>query len=1243
MSESNTHHRKTSRSVPRKITYPAELPITEWRPELLDAIRDNQVVIVAGETGSGKSTQLPKMCLELGRGRTQRIGHTQPRRIAARAIAERVAEELNTQMGGLVGYTVRFTDEVEDSTAIKVMTDGILLNEIQRDRDLRQYDTIIIDEAHERSLNVDYLLGYLKRLLPRRPDLKVIITSATIDTERFAEHFDDAPVLEVEGRGHPVELRYRPLGAVDGSEPRDQSQGICDAVMELAAESHGDILVFCSGEREIRDAVDALSDLQLRHTEILPLYGRLSAAEQHRVFSGHTGRRIVVSTNVAETSLTVPGIRSVIDAGMARISRYNRRTKVQQLPIEAISKASARQRAGRCGRLGPGICIRLYDEADFDGRPDFTDPEILRTSLASVMLQMAAANLGDVRRFPFIDPPDTRSIKDGVALLDELGAITEAESGTRAWLTPIGRSLARIPVDPRLGRMLLAGHENACLDEVLTIASALSIQDPRERPTDKEEAADQKHRRFADESSDFLSWLRLWEYISRQRDELTSNQFRRMCRKDFLNWRRVREWQDLRAQLRRVSRDLRMHPNRKPATPELVHESLLAGLLSHVGHKDPDSWEYRGARGARFAIRPGSVLFKRAPEWIMAAELVETTRTWAVDVAVIDTATVERVGAHLIHRSISDPWWDQERGAAVGRETVTLFGLPLANERVVTYERFDAAASRELFIAHALVSGEWDTHHEFAGHNDEQIAAVVELETRERRSDLMVTDEELFRFFDERIPTEATSTRAFDSWWKDERHRSPQLLHLTLDDLINQNAPASDVDAYPRSWHYGDLDLHLDYEFDASSTNDGVTIDVPIGALDRIDPAVFEWSIPGFREELITELIRSLPKRIRREFTPAPDTAREIVIDIDPSEGRLLESLARTLSRRGGALVRPDDFDTDRVPRHLRPRYRIMGDDESTVAEGDDLAALRTELRRTARETVASSSQFEERTGITAWDFGDLPRTLTLKGQGHALEAFPTLIDEGDSVSVRIVATRDEQADEMWSGLRRLLILSLPSPRRLMSAVLADHQPLPIHSSPYEDANEWMQDCLACAIDEMLAGSSEGAWSKAEFDQLAGVVRNGVGDALERVGAAAASMLQALHRLQLAMDNTNEATFGDVLDDIDQQVERFVFPGCITVIGAERLDGARRYLDGATYRLDKLRENPDRDRERMARVVALEDELDALSEVITPNAEMAEIAWSLQELRVSLFAQPVGVQGSVSEKRIRTALRALLT
>ncbi|NND02112.1 MAG: ATP-dependent RNA helicase HrpA [Acidimicrobiia bacterium] len=1228
------------RVAPKAIRYP-DLPIVEHRAELLDIIRDNQVVVVAGETGSGKSTQLPKLCVELGRGVAGQIGHTQPRRIAARSIAERVAEELQSAVGDLVGYQMRFKDETGPNTLIKVMTDGILLNELQRDHTLQRYDTLIIDEAHERSLNIDFLLGYLKQLLPRRPDLKVIITSATIDTERFSKHFDNAPIVEVSGRAYPVEIRYRPLVADDGGEPRDQTDGIVAAVEELATEGSGDILVFCSGEREIRDATEALSEIELAHTEILPLYGRLSAAEQHRVFSSHTGRRVVVATNVAETSLTVPGIRYVVDAGTARISRYSRRTKVQRLPIEAISQASANQRAGRCGRLGPGICIRLYSVEDFAGRPEFTDPEILRTNLASVILQMAAIGLGAIDGFPFVEPPDTRSIRDGVALLEELGAVQGDELGTRNWLTPVGRSLARIPLDPRLGRMLLAAHDEFCLDEMLTLAAALSIIDPRERPADLEQQADEKHRRFRDEGSDFVSLLNLWRYVENQRRDLTSNQFRRMCRREYLNWRRLREWQDLRAQLRRVSKELGLRHNRKPASGDDLHRALLTGLLSHVGTKDPDSFEYRGARGVRFAINPGSALFKKAPPWIMAAELVETSRTWARVNAPIEPAVVEEIGAHLVRRTISDAWWDRERGAAVARESVTMLGLPLVTDRIVMAARFDSAVARELFIRHALVLAEWETHHAFVAHNAEMIEQVMAQEAR-GRADMLVDEEAMVRFFAARLPDDVVSVRHFDRWWNTVREDNPHLLDMSADDLISAEAADVDEAAYPAVWQYGDVSLHLSYEFDPTSRYDGVTVSIPIEVLERIDPQVFSWNVPGFREDLITALMKSLTKRLRKQFVPIPDTARRLARSLDPRDGPLVEVLRRELTELGGEVVVPSDFNLAALPPHTRPHFRIVGDNDEVIDAGDDLESIRNALRSGAEVAVAVASHPIERSGITAWDFGDLPKTVQLKGETHVIDGYPALIDEGDSVAIRLVASSQDQLEESWQGIRRLVELQLPNPRRLLNSALTREGKLGIAVSPYPDWNDWAEDALNCALDKTISDHGGIVRTEQAFAELMLYSRENLLDALDSVGAHSDTILKELVRLTAAFESTNEERYGSALDDVADQVGQFVYPGFLAGIGFDRLPDLARYLRAATYRLERLPENPQRDAAATARVRALEGELDAIIGSIPWRPEMLDATWMLQELRVSLFAQPVGAKGKVSEKRVRQALDQLI-
>ncbi|MDX1689837.1 MAG: ATP-dependent RNA helicase HrpA [Acidimicrobiia bacterium] len=1229
-------------NAPAAIEYPDDLPITAWREELLETIADHQVVVVAGATGSGKSTQLPKLCLELGRGITGTIGHTQPRRIAARSIAERVADELGVAVGDAVGYTMRFTDEVSEGTLVKVMTDGILLAELQRDPALLAYDTIVLDEAHERSLNIDFLLGYLKRLLPERPDLKVVITSATIDTRRFSEHFDDAPVVEVSGRLYPVEVRYRPLDDPALPEPRDQTEAICDAVAELAQEGTGDVLVFCAGEREIRDAIDAIEDLDLPHTEVLPLFGRLSAAEQHRIFAPHTGRRIVVSTNVAETSLTVPGIRSVVDAGMARISRYSRRTKVQRLPIEPISRASADQRAGRCGRLGPGVCIRLYSEEDYEARPAFTDPEILRTNLASVMLQMAAIGLGDVEDFPFVEPPDARSIRDGAVLLEELGAIGEGTPGTRDWLTDVGRTLARIPVDPRIGRMLVAADERNCLDEVATIAAALSIQDPRERPLGKEQAADERHRRHTHRDSDLLSWLVLWDHVVGEREARTSSGFRRMCRDEFLSWRRVREWQDLRAQLLRVADELGLRRNRTPATPEVVHEALLGGLLSHVGSKDPDSHEYRGARGTRFSIRPGSVLFKRNPPWVMAAELVETARTWAVGVAELDVDTIERVGAHVVTRAISDPWWDAERGAAVSRETVSLYGLPLRSDRIVLAGHHDPVGARDLFIRNALVLGDWETHHAFDARNRDRIAEVLATEARARRGDLLVTEDEMAAFFDERLPADVVSARHFDRWWNQTREDHPHLLDLTEDDLVRPDAGEVDDRAFPRTWAYGDLELPLTYEFDPSSDSDGLTVDVPAGALDRIDPGDFTWTVPGLRGELVESLMRSLPKHHRRRFTPIADTAADVAASLRP-EGDVVAALCRELTRRSGEPIVPDDVDPERIPPHLRPRYRVIGDDGAVLAAGDDLAALRDRLVERARSAASGAAHPLERDGITAWDVGELPRSIELGDGAGRVRAYPALVDQGDSVAIRVLATEEEQRREMWPGTRRLLLLHLPSPQRLLRSVLDRHVGLSLVGSPYGTAAEWMEDCLHCALDEIVASAGGPAWDRAGFDRLLGTVRDELADVVDRVGEASGAILDELRRVSRHLDGGTAEAFPDVAADVRAQLDRFVFEGFLTAVGSERLDDVRRYVAAAARRLETVAEHPVRDRERMVTVRTLEADFDRLVEALPFDPAMLDVAWRIQELRVSLFAQSVGVEGPVSPQRVRRAIDSLVT
>ncbi|HWM01457.1 MAG TPA: ATP-dependent RNA helicase HrpA, partial [Actinophytocola sp.] len=982
------------------IDYPEQLPISQRREDIKKAIAEHQVVIVAGETGSGKTTQLPKICLELGRGVRGQIGHTQPRRIAARTVAERISDELDVPLGGAVGWKVRFTDQVGDDTLVKLMTDGILLAELQSDRRLHQYDTLIIDEAHERSLNIDFILGYLKQLLPRRPDLKVIITSATIDPERFSRHFGDAPIVEVSGRTYPVEVRYRPI--VDPDDPeadpdRDQTQAILDAVDELCAEGPGDILVFLSGEREIRDTADALTAQDLRGTEILPLYARLSTGEQRRVFQAHRGRRVVLATNVAETSLTVPGIKYVIDPGFARISRYSNRLKVQRLPIEKISQASANQRKGRCGRTSDGICVRLYAEDDFDARPEFTDPEILRTNLASVILQMAAADLGDIAAFPFVEPPDRRHITDGMNLLNELGALESSTKESEPRLTPLGRKLARLPVDPRLARMVLAADRNGCVSEVVVIAAALSIQDPRERPVDKQAQADQQHARFRDPESDFLSYLNLWRYLTEQKQELSANRFRKLCRAEFLNYLRVREWQDVAGQLRQMAKSLDVTANDTPAEPATIHMSLLAGLLSHIGLKEPASRDYLGARNAKFGIFPGSALFKKQPRWVMAAELVETTRLWGRIVARIDPEWIEPLAGHLVRRTYSEPRWEKKRAAVMATERVTLFGVPIVVDRSVNYGRIDPPVARELFIRHALVEGDWRSDHPFLRRNAELLAEAEELEHKARRRDIVVDEETLFEFYDQRVGQEVVSGRHFDTWWKKTRREQPELLAFDPAMLVNPEAGDVSQDAYPDAMSHNDIRLGLQYRFEPGTDTDGVTVRVPLALLGRVSADGLPWQVPGLRDELITALIRSLPKPVRRNFVPVPEFAAAVRARLEPVAEPTLDLVAAELRSLTGVVVPPDAWQLDQVPQHLRTTFQVVEESGEPILEGKDLGALKRELASRVRAELASGSAGITQEGLTSWTFGSLETSVSLRRAGQQVTAYPALVDTGSS------------------------------------------------------------------------------------------------------------------------------------------------------------------------------------------------------------------------------------------------------
>ncbi|MBR8742208.1 ATP-dependent RNA helicase HrpA [Nocardiopsis sp. MG754419] len=1243
-----------------ELAYPEELPVSAKREDIAEAIRDHQVVIVAGETGSGKTTQLPKICLELGRGVMGTIGHTQPRRLAARTVAERIADEIGTPLGETVGYKVRFTDSSGDNTLVKLMTDGILLAEIQHDRMLRRYDTLIIDEAHERSLNIDFLLGYLRQLLPKRPDLKVIITSATIDPERFSRHFGDAPIVEVSGRTYPVEVRYRPITdeILDpeeknpgGGTDKDQTQAILEAVDELSREEPGDVLVFLSGEREIRDTAEALEKKKLRGTEILPLYARLSVAEQKRVWSRHGGRRIVLATNVAETSLTVPGIKYVIDPGTARISRYSHRTKVQRLPIEAVSQASANQRKGRCGRVSEGICIRLYSEEDFLSRPEYTDPEILRTNLASVILQMAALGLGDVAAFPFVDGPDHRQIKDGVNLLSELGALhpEQGEKNDRRRLTTMGRRLAQLPIDPRLGRMVLEAEQRDCLPEVMVITSALSIQDPRERPTEKQQQAQQAHARYADKESDFLAFLNLWNHLRDRQKELSGNQFRRMCREEFLNYLRVREWQDIHGQLKQVLRqmDIEVPPLREEAAdPRAVHMSLLSGLLSHIGLKDPDKHEYLGGRGARFAIFPGSALFKKQPRYVMAAELVETSKLWGRMVAKIEPEWAEELGAGIVKRSYSEPHWERKRGAVMAFERVTLYGVPIVVQRKVSYGRIDPELSRELFLRRALVEGDWETRHQFFHDNRTLLDEVEDLEHRARRRDIVVDDDTLFDFYDRRVDDSAVSAAHFDSWWKKARRTDPTLLDFTREELINDGVDVVSEDDYPDVWRQGPFVFPLTYQFEPGSDSDGVTAHIPVKFLNQVENIGFDWQIPGQRDELITALIRSLPKPLRRNFVPVPDNAARARGALAPYEGSLTEALAAELTVMAhGERVRADDFQLDRVPDHLRITFRAVDDRKRTLAESKDLEQLRAKLKPRLREAIATEAKGVEKKGITSWDFGPLEQTLERKALGPKIKGYPGLVDEGDSVSIRIFDTAAEQRAAMRAGTRRLLLLTIPSPATVVSKGLNNPDKLALADNPHGSVKKILADAESAAVDHLLAREGGPVWNAEDFARLRERVRADLGDTLAEVLDKAARVLVLWRKVSKKIKGSTSLAVLPSLNDVQGQLGELVGDGFLTGTGLSRLDDLHRYLRGIEYRLNKLPENPRRDQVNMAKVEQMRQAVRRIRGVLkagrADDPDVVELRWMLEEYRVSLFAQELRTAYPVSDKRIMKAVEAV--
>ncbi len=1244
-----------------KPTYPDDLPVVARREEIARAIRQHQVVIVSGETGSGKTTQLPKICLELGRGTNGLIGHTQPRRIAARTVAARIAHELKSPLGHAVGYKVRFSDKLSSDTYIKVMTDGILLAETQGDRLLKAYDTIIIDEAHERSLNIDFLLGYLQRLLPRRPDLKVIVTSATIETERFSRHFAQlgtpAPVIEVSGRMYPVEVRYRPLEAADeDEEDQDMEEAVLDAVDELARESAGgDVLVFLPGEREIRETAEALRKHHPKGAEILPLYARLSFEEQDRVFKPSGNRRIVLATNVAETSLTVPGIRYVVDTGLARVNRYSWRNKVEQLQIEKVSRASANQRAGRCGRVAPGVCIRLYSEDDYAARRDFADPEILRSSLAAVILRMKALRIGDVEDFPFLDAPSPRMIADGYQLLQELGAVNEENE-----LTQIGWQLAKFPIDPRIARMVLAAQRESCLREVLVIASALSIQDPRERPFDRAEAADRAQEQFQEERSDFLAYLKLWSFLEDAIKHKKSNRkLLELLHEHFLSHRRMREWRDIHGQLASLVGELGMKPNEEPATHEQIHRALLAGLLGNIGTKSDDGPEYIGARGIRFLIFPGSVLRKSQPKWVMAAELVETTRLYARNAARIAPEWIEPLAVHLVKRHYSDPHWDKERGMVMAYERVALHGLTIVPRRRVQYGPINPLEAREIFIYRGLAAGELETRGEFFRHNQKLVAELRELEAKARRRDVLVDEHTVYEFYDAILPEGIYNAAGFERWRRKAEADAPKLLFLTREYLM-QHASAEISEAlFPDTLHAADSDFKLRYRFEPGHALDGVTATVPLQLLNRLEETPFDWLVPGFLREKVTSSIKALPKNIRRQLFPLPDQVSAFLESVQPSlipdptpggrrEAGMKESFAETfrkfVQRRIGEPVPADAWRDEKLPPHLHMNFRVVDEAGRELGVGRDLLALKGQLGQAAQLTFARAEPGIEREGLRAWDFGELPEEIAFTRGGRRLTGYPALVDEGDSVAIRLFDVRRAAEEAMRGGVRRLMRLSLKEQMRQLEKGPAGFIQAALQLRSAVNADQLKDDLVNAIADRAFIGEDALPRTQKAFEAQRARARArlpAVSDAALRLLAAMATEYQQVSTRLAA----SKGPLARPAADIRAQLARLVHDGFFSATPWEQLAHLPRYLKAMRLRLDKYGAGPERDAKHTESIAQLTKRLDERLEkqrkagVGDPRLEA--FRWHLEELRVSLFAQELKTPYPVSYKRLEKIWNAL--
>jgi ATP-dependent helicase HrpA len=1225
-------------SVPA-ITYPEELPISQHREEIRAAIEKNAVVILCGETGSGKTTQLPKICLEAGRGVAGVIGHTQPRRIAARAVASRIAEELKTPLGQLVGYKLRFQDQSRPEGLVKVMTDGILLAETQGDRFLDAYDTIIIDEAHERSLNIDFLLGYLRWLLPKRPDLKVVITSATIDPERFAKHFGDAPIINVSGRSFPVDVRYRPveLDEEDDETATAEQDAILSAVDELWREQAGDILVFLSGEREIRETAESLRKRHPQGCEVLPLYSRLSQEEQQRVFRPAGRRRVVLATNVAETSLTVPGIRAVIDTGVARISRYSHRSRLQRLPIEKISQASANQRSGRCGRVGPGVAIRLYSEEDFAARPAFTEPEIQRTNLAAVILQMHALKLGDIEAFPFVEPPDGRLVRDGLRTLRELGALSEEGK-----LTDTGRQLSKLPLDPRLGRMLLAAAEEHCLDEVAIIAAALSVPDPRDRPADKQTQADQKHAPLRDEQSDFLSLLKLWREFEKQREQLSRAKLRGWCKENFLSYLRLTEWHDVHGQVMEVVKgELALKLNAQPGEYASIHRALLSGLLSQVAQRKEQS-EYLGANGTKLLIHPGSGQFKARPAWIVSAEQVETTKVYARTVARVETAWIETAGAHLVKRQHYEPHWERRASRAAIYERVTLFGLTLSSGRSVPYELVDPKAARELFIKHALVHMEYDSRAPFLAHNLKLLEDMEYLQQKGRRVDLLGDETQLYEFFDARVPQGISTGTAFERWRRDAEKMEPKLLWLTEKDIAPGEAEL-DAERFPDHMAAGPLVVQLRYRFDPGHEDDGVSALIPLHVLNQLPEEAFEWLVPGLLDEKVAALVRSLPKNLRVHFVPVPDAVARVLPLLERGRGSLYAQLADALLRTGGVPVPRDAFREDLLPPHLRMNFVLLDDSDKVIARSRSLAAMREKHAGASQQHYAKQSQLT--TGARTWEFGDLPERQEIAAGGRGQLGYPALVDEGESVGLRVFATPAEARISHERGVARLIRLVMARDFKLYRRDLAVnvqgelvYRGLAQHPLLNPDliaGRDLRDDLLDRVVISVFLEGRDPIRSGAAFDARVAELRGQLGLAAQEISRTVQTALERLGRIHTALAKASAPAAAD----IRSQLAWLTPAGFLLTTPRERLQEFPRYLQAIEQRLEKLGRDVGRDAQLVAQIVPIETRYRARVKtergLIPPGTD--EFRWMLEEFRVSLFAQQLGTRSRISARRLEEA------